>query len=248
MMRMFNTELPAKGSMDGNNEDCKSEKLIIPPDGRGDCAPPVGATHYRQENSHQPRSAKTPLASPPPIPSNRPKRIPIRFVNPDWNGARRLATRLKPQPNRTSTKAGCGPQNMTKIEQARAYIKKAPLAISGQGGDNTTFKVACRLVQGFALSGDEALELMDEYNDRLDERWMRHQLKHKVECAMNSPSHYPLGYALDPSAPYKPTPPAPPPKVTVWKINPKPLPVKGQPPLESQQHGIEPSSSTQNCF
>ena len=115
---------------------------------------------------------------------------------------------------------------MTNIEQARAYIQTAPLAISGQGGDNTTFKVACKLVHGYALTDDEALSLMEEYNARLDERWAPHQLTHKVASALTYAPQYPTGYALVRSGPFKPTPPAPPPNVTVWKIERKPWPVE----------------------
>ena len=114
---------------------------------------------------------------------------------------------------------------MTNIEEARAYIQTAPLAVSGQGGDKTTFKVACRLVRDFALPGDEALKIMGDYNTRLDEQWTRQELKHKIESALKSSPRFPRSSVPTRVGPYKPTPPAPPANVTTWKINPKPLPV-----------------------
>lgn len=117
---------------------------------------------------------------------------------------------------------------MKNIEQARAYIANAPLAVSGSGGHNTTYKVACTLVQGFALSREEAMTLMNEYNDRLDEQWSYPQLRHKVDDATKAAPIQPVGYKLrrdDPFKPYKRTPPAPPPQRATWKITPRTLPV-----------------------
>lgn len=132
---------------------------------------------------------------------------------------------------------------MTNIEQARAYIQTAALAISGEGGDNTTFKVACKLVHGYALIEDDALRLMGEYNTRLDEQWTWHQLKHKVECALKSLPRYPCGSALVRSGPYKSTPPASPPQVTIWKISRKPLPVEALPAKSVLAHPSSTSSA-----
>jgi hypothetical protein len=51
------------------------------------------------------------------------------------------------------------------LERARAYIAKMPGAISGAGGHDQTFAVACALVK-FGLSPDDAWPLLLEYNQR----------------------------------------------------------------------------------
>jgi hypothetical protein len=45
---------------------------------------------------------------------------------------------------------GC--TGMTVLERAQRYLSKCPPAISGEQGHKTTFRVACKLVHGFALS------------------------------------------------------------------------------------------------
>ncbi len=107
------------------------------------------------------------------------------------------------------------------IEQAREYILTAPLAISGRGGHNTTFKVACTLIHGFELSDADALKLMTEYNERLDEPWTPVELRHKVDGASIAASRRPPGYMLSRHEPYKRTPVAPPAHRTTWKITSK---------------------------
>jgi hypothetical protein len=68
-------------------------------------------------------------------------------------------------------------------ERARRWIAKMPTAISGQGGHAATFHVACVLVQGFAMTVDEALPLMCEYNKRCLPPWSERELRHKLEGA-----------------------------------------------------------------
>ncbi len=54
---------------------------------------------------------------------------------------------------------------------ARRYLAECPPALSGQGGHNQTFKVACVLAHGFMLKRDEALVLLREYNQRCQPAW-----------------------------------------------------------------------------
>ena len=69
-------------------------------------------------------------------------------------------------------------------------------AISGQGGHNQTFKVACSLILGFDLSIDEALPLFREWNDTLNDRWNEWELRHKLEDADKQDGE--RGYLLGP--------------------------------------------------
>ena len=76
------------------------------------------------------------------------------------------------------------PKEVSVIERARAYCLACDPAISGSGGHGQTFKVACKLVQGFGLSTDEAYAIMAaEYNPRCCPPWKPSELKHKVESA-----------------------------------------------------------------
>ena len=56
-------------------------------------------------------------------------------------------------------------------DRIRTYVERAPEAISGQGGHNTTLRVARTLYNGFALSRDQVLEWLHVYNARLSEKW-----------------------------------------------------------------------------
>ena len=50
------------------------------------------------------------------------------------------------------------------LDRARQYVAAIPPAISGQHGDVHTFRVCCRVVRGFALADDEALDVLREWN------------------------------------------------------------------------------------
>lgn len=50
------------------------------------------------------------------------------------------------------------------------WLKTAPIAISGQGGNDTTFKIACR-GRAFGLSADFTLNAMNDWNKRCKPVW-----------------------------------------------------------------------------
>lgn len=79
------------------------------------------------------------------------------------------------------------PASASIVERARRYMARMPSAISGQGGHNQTFRVACVLVLGFGLGDGEALGLMREYNARCEPEWSDRELEHKVRSAANQP-------------------------------------------------------------
>src|SRR5262249_33270202 len=69
-----------------------------------------------------------------------------------------------------------------------AYVRQCDPAIAGQHGHDQTFKVACKLVKGFALSREDALRLLrDEYNPRCVPPWIDRDLEHKVDDALKQP-------------------------------------------------------------
>lgn len=66
------------------------------------------------------------------------------------------------------------------VERARRYMTSTPPAIAGQHGDVHTFRVCCRLIRGFALTDDEAFELLIEWNTRCEPPWSERELREKL--------------------------------------------------------------------
>jgi putative DNA primase/helicase len=71
-----------------------------------------------------------------------------------------------------------------RIRKARAYLAKVPGAISGEKGHNKTFYAACRIVQLFKLSEEEALPILKEWNLKCQPPWTEKELRHKLEDAV----------------------------------------------------------------
>lgn len=65
-------------------------------------------------------------------------------------------------------------------ERARRYIATMPPAVTGQGGHNATFRVACVLVLGFNLSIEDAAGLFQEWNANCQPPWSDRDLMHKL--------------------------------------------------------------------
>lgn len=68
------------------------------------------------------------------------------------------------------------------IERARAYIGNIPAAVSGEGGDHQTFKVAAALRAGFLLEPEDCLPILLEYNKQCSPPWTVEKLRHKLDC------------------------------------------------------------------
>lgn len=79
--------------------------------------------------------------------------------------------------------------------RARAYVAKMDPAIEGSGGHLATWRVAQVLVRGFALSLQEAMEVMEEFNQRCRPPWSPRELTHKLESAQQR-SGMPIGCLL----------------------------------------------------
>jgi hypothetical protein len=76
-----------------------------------------------------------------------------------------------------------GARRVDPRERARRYLAALPPAIAGHHGDRHTFRVCCRLTRGFALSDDEALALLAEWNARCVPPWSERELVDKVRRA-----------------------------------------------------------------
>jgi len=68
-------------------------------------------------------------------------------------------------------------------ERAARYVAQIPGAISGQGGHDATYRVACVLVEGFALSVADALPIMQCWNQTCDPPWTEGDLLYKLQSA-----------------------------------------------------------------
>ena len=80
------------------------------------------------------------------------------------------------------------------LERARRYVSKCPPAVSGQRGHDATFRVACLLVQGFALPAADAFGLLREWNRGCQPPWSESELAHKLNSALMAPSQRARGY------------------------------------------------------
>lgn len=80
--------------------------------------------------------------------------------------------------------------------RARAYLAKCDPAISGQKGHVQTLKVAGYLCNGFALSDGDAMELLEEYNQRCIPPWPQKDLLRKLSEAKKDILGKGRGYLL----------------------------------------------------
>jgi len=69
------------------------------------------------------------------------------------------------------------------IKRAKRYVANVPAAIQGQHGDVHTFRVCCRLVRGFALDDEQALQVLAEWNARCQPPWSEAELLDKLRRA-----------------------------------------------------------------
>ena len=72
------------------------------------------------------------------------------------------------------------------VRRAKAYMAKMPPAVSGEGGHDKLFRVACVLVQDFGLESTVARTLLDEFNQRCQPPWSAKELDHKMDDARKS--------------------------------------------------------------
>lgn len=86
----------------------------------------------------------------------------------------------------------CSQSEAEVVERARKYVARMEPAISGQGGHDATFAVACRLVLGFGLSEGDARVVLGEYNQRCQPAWSDRELQHKLSQAakQSGPRNY----------------------------------------------------------
>lgn len=91
------------------------------------------------------------------------------------------------------------------MRHARAYLDAIPPAVEGQRGDEHTFRVCAKLARGFALSDDEALALLADWNTRCQPPWSERELVAKLDSARRNGSE-PVGGRLQTPAPQRDEP------------------------------------------
>lgn len=104
--------------------------------------------------------------------------IELPVFDPTW---------LEPEPTKPAATAptrATRPSDREHVrDRARKYLAATPPAIEGQGGDEHTFQVCCRLVRGFDLSDADAFDLLFEWNARCVPPWTEGELLAKIEGA-----------------------------------------------------------------
>jgi hypothetical protein len=115
------------------------------------------------------------------------------------------------------------------FDRARKYVAEIPGAISGQGGHNQTFAVACALVHGFALNESDALAIMGGYNLRCSPPWTEAELIHKIKSAATARHDKARGHLIGSGS------------------NGNPFAVhKAQPPIGTSSKPIDPATAVEN--
>jgi hypothetical protein len=79
-------------------------------------------------------------------------------------------------------------------ERICRYLASVPPAVSGAGGHNQTFSLACALVNGFGLEAGQALQYLTDWNVRCQPPWEEKDLVHKVESALAATHAKPMGH------------------------------------------------------
>ena len=81
-------------------------------------------------------------------------------------------------------------------ERIQAYLDAIPPAIAYSDGHKQTFKVACLLFNGWALTVDETLAWLKVYNAKCQPPWSDKELAHKAKDAAKAKHEKPRGYLL----------------------------------------------------
>src|SRR5262249_39678772 len=115
------------------------------------------------------------------------KRATPHLVTVEYRDVERLFTPADfPTPilrERAATVRRRGPHiraGTDRLDRARRYLTAVPPAVSGQHGDLRTFQTCCRLTRGFALTDDEALAAIGEWNARCLPPWTERELRDKL--------------------------------------------------------------------
>jgi hypothetical protein len=88
------------------------------------------------------------------------------FIPEDFPVVRSALQSVGVARQRTST-----PPWTSRRGRVRAYLSKIAPAVAGEHGNQRTFRLACHLVRGFALTDDEALDALGLWNSQCAPPW-----------------------------------------------------------------------------
>lgn len=95
-----------------------------------------------------------------------------------------------PQPSRPSSGTHYGTSGPTRIDRAKAYLRKNPPAIEGSDGSGACFRAACIVAWGFGITNaGEFLAAMGDWNLTCEPPWSEKELLHKFDSAMKATNH-----------------------------------------------------------
>jgi hypothetical protein len=112
------------------------------------------------------------------LPGRAPWEVPIAPA-PEWL-ILRIVERKTPRPVPPPEPSRIDVAYDARLERARKYATRLDPAISGQGGHARTFVVCQKIVRGFDLRPDDALLVLQEWNESCDPPWSRAELQRKV--------------------------------------------------------------------
>jgi hypothetical protein len=100
-----------------------------------------------------------------------------------------------PKAKQDKSKHATRPAPIDVVDRARKYLAKVVPAVSGSGGHNQTIYAAGKLIRGFGLAREQALQLLGEWNQLCQPPWSAKELEHKVDNAIERPGE--RGYLLN---------------------------------------------------
>ena len=86
-------------------------------------------------------------------------------------------------------------------KRIRAYVAKVPGAVSGEHGHDTTYRLACTLVQDWGLLRDQAWPCLLSWNPTCQPPWSEKELAHKLDDALKEPLTRAYGFLRFQEAP-----------------------------------------------
>lgn len=118
------------------------------------------------------------------------KYVPGHMVSADYHDIERRfrpsdfgSVAPPPEPTDHARSAPAPRSRANAVTRARGFVASTPPAVVGRHGDVQTFRLCCRLVRGFALSDDEALEVLAPWNARCEPPWSDRELRAKLRNA-----------------------------------------------------------------
>jgi hypothetical protein len=103
----------------------------------------------------------------------------------------------KPEPGRSTASS-----SSDVLRRARSYLERLPGAIAGSGGHDQTWDAVIKVVRGFALDEQAALQLfLADYNPRCEPPWEEKDLQHKIRDAIEKATEPAWGCLLKENEP-----------------------------------------------